>query len=156
MLSLTTNANGNLTVDNGKNSDDLVDVLKNANATFEILNIKLVGKIDVKAISDAEKESSSLSEALQNTKMAEAFNKHSSFVAINKTDGLVMAKVEFFAVSNQSCYEDWNGVNNCYSDYYLDPLLIFKDNSKLSFDEFIENGFSQLIGDMEEFSDEFE
>ena len=157
LMSLNTEANGNLTVENGQNSDDIVDVLKNANATFEIMNIQLVGKIDVKAISDAEKAASSLSDSLENVAVASAFNKYASFVAVNLTDNAVIAKVNFHTVSDDShCDEDWEGVNNCESDFYLEPRLVFKDGSPISFETFFKNGFSQLIGDMEEFSDEFE
>ena len=161
MLSLTTNANGNLTVDNGKNSDDLVDVLKNANATFEIMDIKLAGKIDIKAISDAEKASSSLSESEQNTKLAEAFKEHASFVAINTTDNAVIAKVEFFADYDPEgdCIWNWDGQTSteiCSPSYYLSPRLVFKDGSSIEYETFGDTGFSKLIEDLEEFSAEFE
>ncbi|WP_207427792.1 hypothetical protein [Pedobacter sp. SYSU D00535] len=159
LLSLTTSAAGNMTVDNANSADDLDEFLKSANASFEIMNFKLLGQVDIKGIADAERAADNLSNDLQNVKEAEAWNKHAKFVAVNKTDNTLIAKVEFEPGRDdyESCY--WNGQSNhCYSytDYYLEPKLVFKDGSKTSFEAFFENGFAQLIDDLEEFGEKFE
>ncbi len=156
LLSLKTSANGNLAVDNAKDAEEFDAVVKNANATFEIMNIKLAGQVDVKAIRDAESAASGLSEAEKNTKGALAWNTHSKLVAINKTDNTVIAKVQFKGVSDQYCYSSFNNTQVCETDYYLDPQLVFKDGSPMSIDEFFEGSFGTLIDDLDEFGEDFE
>src|SRR5690606_32090041 len=53
LMSLNASANGNLTVDNANDNEDFDNIVKNANVTFEIMNIKLMGEADIKAIADA-------------------------------------------------------------------------------------------------------
>ncbi len=156
LLSLKTSANGNLAVDNAKDAESFDAVVKNANATFEIMNIKLAGQVDVKAIRDAEKAASTFPEAEQNKKELIAWNTHSKLVAINKTDNTVIAKVQFKGVSDEYCYYSYNNTQVCETDYYLDPQLVFKDGSPMSIDEFFEGSFGTLMDDLDEFAAEFE
>lgn len=156
LLSLTTAAVGNMTVTNGNTVENFGDFLKNANATFEIMNIKLVGVVDVKAIDDA--INVNLSDSLENVNEALALNTHAKFVAMNKNDNTVIAKVVFVPISDPYCYSYYNGtnwVNECYNDYTLDPQLVFKDGSKQTFEFFTEQGFTQLIDEMDAFGEKF-
>ncbi|HEX8378137.1 MAG TPA: hypothetical protein VF602_09975 [Pedobacter sp.] len=156
LLSLKTSANGNLAVDNAKDAEEFDAVVKNANATFEIMNIKLAGQVDVKAIRDAEKAASTLPEAERNKKGETAWNTHSKLVAINKTDNTVIAKVQYKSISDEYCYYSYNNAQVCETDYYLDPQLVFKDGSPMSIDEFFEGSFGSLIDDLDEFSADFD
>jgi hypothetical protein len=154
LMSLNASANGNLSLNSASSSSNPDDIVKNANATFEIMNIKLAGMVDVKAVIDAKNAAGNLPVAERNQKEADAMNAHAKFVAVNKTDNTVIAKMQFESVSDQHCY--FNGqTNQCYYDYYLEPRLIFKDGSKSSFDDFLDSGFAQLIDDLEEFGEKF-
>ena len=122
------------------------------------MNIKLAGQIDVEALQNAENASINLSDSLQNVKSAEAWGKYAKFVAINKKDNVIMARAEVVPVFDRYCYTSWNGntyIEQCNNDYYLEPRLIFKDNSKLSFESFIDNGFSELRDELEDFGKNF-
>lgn len=164
LFSFNSTVNGTLNLgvidDNELNANDI----KNANASFEIMNIKFLGALDIKAINDAHNGSEDLSGKQQNDKTVAALNAHSQFVAINKTSNTIIAKTNFFATESQRCYNNliWNNstqsyiyVNECDTSYDWEPRMIFKDGSKLSFDAFKENGFSKLIDDINAFDDRF-
>lgn len=154
LIGLNVNVNGNTNLD--ANSDG--DIVKNANATFEIMNIKLAGQVDVKSIRAANEANADMPDSLSIKKQAEAWGKYSKFVAINKTNNVIMARAEFVPKSNEYCSSSWNGsafVEECDKEYILEPRLIFKDDSKVSFDSFIDNGFSQLRKELETFGEKF-
>ena len=155
LIALNTAVNGNLNFD----VQDEETIVNNANATFEVMNIKLAGIVDIAAIQKANSSINEATDSLENVRQSEIWNKHSKFVAINKKENLVMARVEFVPVSRNDCYTYWNGqadVEECDKDYNIDPRLIFKDNSKLSFDAFIDNGFSELRKELEDFTKKFD
>ncbi|MBC8054126.1 MAG: hypothetical protein H7Y13_13755 [Sphingobacteriaceae bacterium] len=157
LLSLTTAAVGNMSVTSGNSADSFSEFIKSANATFQIMNIKLVGVVDFKAIDDAT-SANNLSDSLRNVKEAQALNTHAKFIAMRKNDNSVIAKIIFVPISDRECYSNYNGYNwvqNCYTDYYLDPRLVFKDGSKKTFEVFTDEGFSQLIDDLDEFANKF-
>jgi hypothetical protein len=155
LIALNTAVNGNLNFD----VEDEETIVNNANATFEVMNIKLAGIVDITAIQKANSSINEATDSLENVRQGEIWNKHSKFVAINKKENLIMARVEFIPVGRNDCYTYWNGQTNvkeCEREYYIDPRLIFKDNSKLSFDAFIDNGFSELRKELEEFTEKFD
>ncbi|MBC7912781.1 MAG: hypothetical protein H7Y07_01540 [Pyrinomonadaceae bacterium] len=123
LLGLKVGATGTTSFDAATVKDQ--DIIKNANASFQIMNIKLLGEIDIKGLS-AEGGSDP-------AKTLEALNKYAKFAAVNTKDNTVMARIDFI----------------------LDPQtgtptsrLIFKDDSKMSFDEFFKSGFDNLFGEI--------
>ena len=158
LIGLTTGVNGNTNFDAVSDGKDIVN---NANATFEVMNIKLVGQVDVKSLQTANEAIGDMPDSLRIKKEAEAWGKYSRFVAINtinKTDNVIMARAEFVPKSDDYCSSTWNGtafVEKCEKEYILEPRLIFKDNSKVSFDSFINDGFSQLRDELETFGERF-
>jgi hypothetical protein len=89
---------------------------------------------------------------------ANLWNKYSEFVVVDKTSNSIVAKVEFEGISELECYTYYNpslrrNVQQCYTNTYIDPLLVFNDGSKQNFDLFSDSGFSSLISKFEDFID---
>jgi hypothetical protein len=157
LFSFNSTVNGKLNVGTVNASEDAADVIKNANANFEIMNIKFSGIFDVKGFSDEQKGYQNLASAQdRNSRDVLALNKYSQFVAINKTTNSIIAKTEFVTVANEYCYTNWyNNQQICNTNYDWEPRLKFKDDSKLSFEAFKENGFAKLIDDINAYDDRF-
>ncbi len=157
LFSFNSTAIGTLNVGTADGTQDAADVVKNANANFEIMNIKFAGIFDIKGFSDEQKGYENLeSEQERNQKEVEGLNKFSQFVAINKTTNSIIAKTEFVTVSDEYCYTDWyTNQQICNTSYDWEPRLVFKDGSKLSFEAFKENGFAKLIKEIEDYGDKF-
>lgn len=159
LLSLNTAANGSLNIDNADGADDISSVVKNANATFEIMNIKLAGQVDFKALSDENNGFDNLSDSIRNVKQTASWNKHAQLAVINKDNNTIISKVEFIPVSDRDCYWWWNGsaeVQECYSYYSMNAKFVFKDGSSISEDNFDDSDFAQLIDELEKFADKFD
>lgn len=155
LFSLNSSANGNTTVGALNDNDDIETIIKNANTTFEIMNIKFAGMVDVKAIRDSENSWGNISEVERSKKEAEALNTYSKFVAINTSNNSLIAKVEFAPTTEEYCYSN-SQQTICETEYSTEPRLVFKDGSKLSMETFTENGFDRLIDEVEDFESKFD
>ncbi|WP_256011021.1 hypothetical protein [Desertivirga xinjiangensis] len=160
LISFSASANGNMSIGGAEDIDDIDSFVKNANATFEIMNIQLVGQVDIKKIREANDAINYNQDESVTIKLeAEAFNANSRFVAINKDDNKAIAKLVFEGYSDgPNCYEYFNGQTTeryCYTDTFLEPRLVFKDGTPLAFDSFFDNGFGSLIDELEELGDKF-
>ena len=160
LISFSANANGNMSIGSAEDLDDDIDsFVKNANASFEIMNIQLTGQVDIKKFREATDAINYNQEESVTIKLeADALNANSRLVAINKDDNKAIAKLVFEGYSDTDCYEYWNGQANeryCYTSTFLEPRLVFKDGAPLAFDSFFDNGFGGLIDELEELGDKF-
>ena len=157
LFGFNSTVNGNTNWTNINDSGDASDIVTNANASFEVMNIKFVGLLNVKGLMDAEASiDSTANDQVINNKKVEALNANSKFVVINKTNNTIIAKTEFVAVSDENCYTNYyNNQQICYTEHEAETRLIFKDGSKLSFEAFKETGFAKLIDEIETYSDKF-
>ncbi|WP_131537513.1 hypothetical protein [Pedobacter nototheniae] len=158
LLNLTSEGNGNADINTVIKATELKGILDNANASFEIMNIKLVGVIDSKSISNEGASNNNLSEAEKNKKKADLYNKYTSVYAVYKNENAIIAKVTFAPVEDVHSYEYWDGtkmVKYSYTNYSMEPRLVFKDDSKLSLKAFTETGFSKLTTAFEDYIDRF-
>lgn len=166
LFSFNSTGNGTLNIGTADGAKDAAEVIKNANANFEIMNVKFTGIFDIKGFSDDQKTYEKLlSEFEKNKKEVAGLNKYSQFIAINKTSNSIIAKTEFFTTESESCYNKYIQVNyppyykfekTCNRYYDWEPRLVFKDGSKLSFEAFKENGFAILIKEIEDYGEKFE
>lgn len=159
LFSFNSTGNGTLNIGTADGAKDAAEVIKNANANFEIMNVKFTGIFDIKGFSDDQKTYEKLPSQLEkNKKEVAGLNKYSQFIAINKTSNSIIAKTEFVAIQgNTYCYQDWYTKQQiCNTSYDWEPRLVFKDGSKLSFEAFKDNGFAKLIKEIEDYGDKFE
>ena len=132
LLAWEFNVNGKLSI--GISGEDYPEV-NNANAYFQVMNIKLAGRADFKALTKESADIEDLDGYEYDSKMSALLNKHTDLVAINTNENKIMAKAEFIA------------------DPELATRLVFKDGSKQSFDNFIEAGFENFIDEVKELQD---
>lgn len=159
LISLNASASGSMSLDNANNANDISDVMENANASFEIMNIKLAGQVDFKSLSKETKAFENKSDSISNVKETAVWNKYLHLAVINKNDNTIIAKVEFMPVSDRDCYSWWNGtsmINECHTYYDMSPRFVFKDGSSISDDNFDDSDFAQLIRDLEDFAEKFD
>ncbi|MGV3508293.1 MAG: hypothetical protein ACO1N7_03310, partial [Sphingobacteriaceae bacterium] len=160
LVSLKASGNGNLSVAKVDGADeDVSEIVTNANASFEIMNIKLAAQIDFKGISN--ETSGNLTDSLENIQETAAWNKYAKFAVVNKNDNTIIAKLEFVPESDRSCYPyfDYSTntmVENCHTDHYMGAKFVFKDGSSISEGNFDDSDFTKLIDAFEDFSEKFD
>ncbi len=160
LFSVNVSGKGNGNYTDIVDSDNIEEIIKNANTTFEIMDIKIVGEIDVNAMALAEKSTLNLPEKESTEAMAAAFNKHSKLVAIYKSENAIVAKAEYASVENKYSYEIYNPNTGktetvTSSNWIVEPRLVFKDGSKVSLETYFNSGFSKLIDDVEDYINRF-
>ncbi len=124
------------------------EVLEKANVWFQLGNIKIEGILDFKGFMDgyADKANSinenTTEEDLQDM-MVELVNDYAILYVRFADSNEIIAKGEFYLEEK----EDY------YGGTYVDPafLMVFGDGSKLTIDEFVENGFGDFISEIESF-----
>lgn len=133
--------NGNFTQSNIEASEGPDDVISNANAYFQVFNIKLSGRIDVKSMAAKEKEiynNDALTEEEANNANVEALNKYFALVLLYADSNQKIAQGEFYPTKETHYY---------YTEYSSDIRFIFADNSKGDMKSYFGTGFSALITD---------
>jgi len=81
----------------------------------------------------------------------DALKKHSKFAAVNMSSEQRIATVDFQMYEDKYCYD---GVCDIYYDY--EPVLVFGDESRVSFEDFADTGFDRLISDLEDMIEKFD
>lgn len=85
------------------------------------------------------------------TLLASLLNKHAAVVGVN-----TKTKKKIAAVTFQLKDDVYQNGNTTVHYYDVEPLLVFGDESKISFEVFGETGFENLIDDIEALLDKFE
>lgn len=159
LLAANVSGESTVTVTNLNNEDDVENLLNNANAEFAVMNYKFIGQANMKEIIK-EVNNISYDDSEAGKKEAAVWNKHALFAAVNTTDNTLVAKIEFEGTDDEDCYDYPNGNGGvstyCYNYSSVEPLLVFKDGSKQSIENFVDNGFSKVIEELENLIEEFE
>lgn len=110
-------------------------VVNNANAYFQLMDIKIVGEIDflnlVPIMDDTTK-------TLQ--QQADAINQYADLVVVYASNNQAIAKAEAYVATET---DFWG-----YTSEYIDMQLVFADKSKSTLDTYIEQGFDDLITEL--------
>lgn len=133
--------NGNLSQTGMETSTGPGDIVSNANAYFQVLNIKLAGKVDVKGLSQKEEEinnNSALTEKQSCDAEVAAMNQYIALVLMYADTKQKIAQAEFYSKPTIE-----------YNQTYYDPEIkfIFKDGSKDDLATYFGTGFSAVITD---------
>lgn len=165
LLEAVGGGNGNANINKIENADDINGLLDNANSTVSLMNIQFVANVDVKSITNELDNAGNLSDKAYSQKEAELYNKYAEAYAIYKKEKTIIAKVAYESVEDAYSYQSWYDDNGQYLQtprtityyyYNLEPKLVFKDGSKISFESFTETGFSQIIDKLESLADRIE
>lgn|GEM_PF-1536165 len=84
-----------------------------------------------------------------------ALKAHSKFVAVNLTTQKRIASIDFQLYDEEYCYNLDDEGETCDVYYYYEPILVFGDDSRISFDEFANTGFDRLFSDLEKLIEKF-
>ncbi|HET8827999.1 MAG TPA: hypothetical protein VFM79_01600 [Pelobium sp.] len=161
LMSISASGDGKGTVSAIEEDED--DLINNGNFTLEVMNFKFTGKADIKSIIEENDAISDTNNESRINKEAAIFNKYAQLVVVNTTDNTIIAKLEMKGeVGEEDCYSYtyWDGtrdvtVINCETSTELIPMLIFKDGTKQSFEDYGENGFQAVIDEFEKLTDKF-
>ncbi|MBB2151328.1 hypothetical protein [Pedobacter gandavensis] len=160
LLNLVSTANLNGSYPNLEDLETPAEVIKDANMTFDVMNIRLTGQANIKIIQDDYDANDMLPEKESREKQVATMNKNSSLFAVYKDKNEIFAKNEFVMVSDTYTYTDynpatgkWEPVTRTYYD--LEPRLVFNDESKMSLKTFFGKGFTKFIDEFEIFTKKF-
>lgn len=142
ILDLYAAVNGKLDQSSLENSDGPQDVFANANAYFQLFNIKLAGKIDVNNLetkmTEISENSTLTTKGRVDAEIA-AMNQYIVLVLIYADTQQKIAQAEFYALPHTDLY---------IGTYYTTELkCTFKDGSKDDLSTYFGNGFSSVITD---------
>lgn len=87
-----------------------------------------------------------------------ALNANSRFAAVNLGTKERIATIDFQMYQEEYCfYLDYAAVHEFCEVYYdYEPVLVFGDDSRISFEEFADTGFDRLISDLEDLIEKFD
>ncbi|MCG8582266.1 MAG: hypothetical protein MI866_20250, partial [Bacteroidales bacterium] len=136
----------------GGSMDDALaqEVLEKANVWFQLGNIKIEGILDFKGFMEAfadKVESGALNENSteedMQDMMVELINEYAILYVRFADSDEIIAKGEFYLEE----------VSDNYGGSYVEPafLMVFGDGSKVTIDQFVEEGFADLITEIESF-----
>jgi hypothetical protein len=134
--------NGTLDQNSLENSNGPEDVFNNANAYFQVFNIKLAGKIDVKNLG------TKMTEIDENLTLTSKGRADAQVAALNQYIVLVLmyadtkqkiAQAEFYTLPHTTLFN--------YTYYTTEIKCTFKDGSKDDLATYFGNGFSSVITD---------
>jgi len=134
--------------------DSIQDIISNANAYFQVFNIKLAGKIDYKTLYanvNAITKNTKLTEAQADTAGAAAINKSMVLVLIYADSQQKIAQAEFYPSTRTYTYYDYYDRPYTETDSYIDIRFIFTDKSKGDLKTYFRTGFQDLVNDINNF-----
>ncbi len=141
--------NGNLNqsvIDTSSNPDGIIN---NANAYFQVFNIKLAATIDYKGLSNKVNEiysNTTAADSVMNREEADAMNQYIAIVLMYADTKQKIAQAEFYPVMHTDTYTFGN---QTYTSYYYssDIRFIFSDGSKGDLATYFGSGFSAVVSD---------
>ncbi|MCU4157990.1 hypothetical protein J1N10_18595 [Carboxylicivirga sp. A043] len=123
------------------------EVLEKANVWFQLGNIKIEGILDFKgfmeALADKVETVNMEDEDAFNDMMVELINEYAILYVRFADSNEIIAKGEFYLEE----------VDDLYGGSYVEPafLMVFGDGSKMTVDQFVEEGFGDLLDEVESF-----
>ncbi|MCX7987380.1 MAG: hypothetical protein N2662_10620 [Bacteroidales bacterium] len=110
-------------------------VVQNANAYFQLMDIKIVGQMDFQHLVPIMDDQNKTPE-----QQAEAMNQYADLVVVYASNNQAIAKAEAYVVEET---DEWGETHR-----KVDMRLIFADNSKSTLDSYFQEGFDGLIDEM--------
>lgn len=138
-----------------ENAADPGSVVHNASAYFQLMNIKISGKVNVKdASAELKALPADLSRSQETEKQAEIANKHYDLVVFYVDSKEKIAETEAYSYADGSySYQNPDGQVVTVEDYSVSLRLIFADGSKSDLETYFESGFDKLLDEAQAFSE---
>jgi hypothetical protein len=135
-------------------SDNTEEIINNANAYFQVLNIKLVGQVNYKGLYDADntiKGNTKYTEIQADSAAASALNKNMSLVLVYADTKQKIAQGEFYPSTKVNTWTDYLGHAHSNTESYVDYRFVFADKSKGDLKTYFSEGFQDLVNDINNF-----
>jgi len=162
LVKFSLTANGNWSETNTSNDElEPGDVITDGNATFQLMNIKITGNVNVKKLNtEINAIDPLLSEELQTEKECELINKYASLAVCYVDNNQIIALIIAYPYEKTDTY--WNYVYNSstqswesvkVTDTWWEVGMKFKfaDESTTDLDTYFTNGFSNLLTAVESY-----
>lgn len=136
-------------------------VIENGNASFQMKNIKVTGDIDVAKLGtelkkiDEEYDWDTEEEEIVNAE-TELLNNCMNLTLINTDRNEIIAVCEVYVVEDTYSWYDWNGNEQIETDYYSGFRFVFADGSKIDAETYFEEGFDDLLDELEDYFNDLE
>ena len=154
LLMMSMNATGNWAASN-LSGDDLTpgDIIKYGNVTFQIMNLKIAGKVDVLAIDNAMNAlPKTLTEEQQIKEECAIINKNASLYLCYADNNQTIAKVIAYPVQETDTYYDWYEQREVTEIYWeVGMRFKFKDESTVDMETYFEKGFDDLLKQVKDY-----
>ena len=148
LMALSIGATGSWSEDNLADSEEIGDVLSTANASFQIMNIKVAGKVDyakLEADMIALEESPLSDDSLNIAAQCDIINKYANLSVCYVDNNTIIAKV--IAFPQVYTYSQWNEGTQQYDiikEYEIGVVFKFADDSTIDAYTYFNQGFQNL------------
>ncbi|MGQ1783779.1 hypothetical protein [Saccharicrinis sp. GN24d3] len=146
------------------NETYMEEIINQGNAYVQLMNLKAVGKVNIKALVDGEQEFEEEHEAdrdeygdypdeikeAEADNLVELANQHVQLVLTYADKNTLIAALEAYKVQETETYS-YDGTTYTNTDYYLDFRMVFQDNSKVSMETFVEDELSSFFEALNDF-----
>lgn len=124
------------------------EIVKNANAHIILMNLKVAGKVDIKALGDAMEnlDKEGLSDEDFSQFLVDKINENAELVVIYRDANKMIAKAEAYV---ESYYDDYD--EETY--YYPSMRFIYADGSKVDAETYVKSELSGFYDSLNEFID---
>lgn len=144
--------NGNFSKQNMDNSESY-DVINDANAYYQVFNIKLAGYVNYKGLFEAEQKAYENGEGIEVDKAyINDMNNYIKLDLVYADSKQKIASAEIYPAPYTEEYYDWSN-QEYVTEEGVEPEVrfIFADNSKGDMESYFKTGFSALVNDLNSF-----
>lgn len=144
--------NGNFSKDQ-INKADSYEIINDANAYYQLFNIKLAGSVNFKGLYDAEQKAYENGESIEIDKAyIKDMNNYIKLNLVYADSKQKIASAEIYPLTYTDEYYDWYN-EELVSEEGVKPEVrfIFADNSKADMESYFNTGFSGLVNDLNSF-----
>lgn len=149
---------------------DLHKVVTGGNASFQVLNLKVVGNIDAEKLGDKMKEIDATYdwETQEEAAVAAQVTAVNEFVSLTlrfADNNQIIAMVEAYPTSEENIYYNyvynentgiWEEIQYTETEYYMDLRFVFVDGSKVDSETYFDDTFSDLKKSFQDYQKELE
>jgi hypothetical protein len=139
-------------IDNNTGEDEthIEEIINNANAHVIIMNLKVVGQVNVKELGDAiwslEENIDQLTEEEYYQAIVDAINANAKLIVIYRDSNKKVAEAEAYL---ESYYDSYEGV----TEYYPSMRFIYADGSKVDVETYVDTELDNFYSSMNDFID---
>lgn len=151
LLEIYLKANGDWSEDNidANIEEEFEEIIRSANAHFILMNIKIVGKVNIKALADKMKllEDDYYDGILTESKFVDA-----QVAAINANTQLIVVYVDKNTKIAQA--EAYKYYDSYYDEYYPNMRFVYNDGSKIDMETYLSTELNNFYDELDAFIDE--